>query len=197
MVRIYVLKYEDDDPRKCTAERLVRLGLAIELRSPRHVPRDIVLLDPLASTFLKRCDRDLIESKGVCAIDTSWKSGIDRIAYVGKLLSRKVNRRALPILIAANPINYGKPYKLSTAEAIAAALYITGFIDEAYRVLSVFKWGIEFININRRLLDRYSEAKSDKEIVDIMCEYLNLSEDECIKVMEALHRLVKDARNRT
>ncbi|MHA1345176.1 MAG: ribosome biogenesis domain-containing protein, partial [Candidatus Heimdallarchaeaceae archaeon] len=81
--------------------------------------------------------------------------------------------RALPFLVAANPVNYGKPSKLSTLEAIAAALYILGDKMQSEEILSLVKWGNEFLKINKDYLDRYSKAKNSKEIVQIQTEIMD------------------------
>ena len=61
-------------------------------------------------------------------------------------------------MLAGNPTNYAVRGKLSTAEALAAALFITGFATEAQRVLSLFKWGPTFLALNREPLEAYAEA---------------------------------------
>jgi pre-rRNA-processing protein TSR3 len=80
--------------------------------------------------------------------------------------------RCLPILIAGNPVNYGKLTKLTTAEAIAAALYIAGFKKEAQELLSIFTWGHTFFELNSMLLDNYSSAKDSGEIVEMQTRLL-------------------------
>jgi pre-rRNA-processing protein TSR3 len=71
-------------------------------------------------------------------------------------------------LIAGNPTNYAKATKLSTAEALAGALYIAGFKEEAQKVLSIFVWGHTFFELNAELLDEYATAKDSTEIVQMM-----------------------------
>jgi pre-rRNA-processing protein TSR3 len=84
--------------------------------------------------------------------------------------------RLLPFLIAANPINYGKPCKLSCVEAIAAALVITGLREEAKFLLSKFSWGHSFLELNDELLELYANCKSSQEILDAQKKYLVDSE---------------------
>ncbi len=71
----------------------------------------------------------------------------------------------MPILIAGNPVNFGKATKLSTVEALAAALYIAGFKQEAVGLLSIFTWGHTFLELNAALLENYASAQDSAEII--------------------------------
>jgi pre-rRNA-processing protein TSR3 len=69
--------------------------------------------------------------------------------------------------MAANPVNFGKPCKLSSVEALAAALYILGQKEHAREILSKVNWGIRFLEVNEEPLDLYSRAKDSTEVVKI------------------------------
>jgi pre-rRNA-processing protein TSR3 len=61
---------------------------------------------------------------------------------------------------------------LSCAEAGAATLYICGRFDAALVLLEQFSWGMEFIKINKELLDLYSTCKDADEVVLKQNEWL-------------------------
>jgi pre-rRNA-processing protein TSR3 len=118
------------------------------------------VLNPFSEVAFSPADRRRIEDFGLVALDCSWE-------HAEKVLRKHVRgtSRCLPILVAGNPVNFGKPTKLSTVEALAAALYVTDFKEEATELLSVFKWGHTFLELNCERLESYSKAKNSTEIV--------------------------------
>ncbi len=121
------------------------------------------MLNPFSQIAFSPADRERVAQEGIVALDCSWE-------HAEKVLSHHVRgtARCLPVLLAGNPTNYAKATKLSTAEAIAGALYIAGFREDAEKVLSVFSWGHTFLELNAMLLDAYAQAKDSAEIVEVM-----------------------------
>jgi len=76
-------------------------------------------------------------------------------------------------MLAANPVNYGHPSKLSCVEAIAATLYITGFREICDLYLSKFNWGSTFTFLNQEVLFGYTFCKTGEEIVNFQNRYLS------------------------
>ena len=88
--------------------------------------------------------QDVVKQYGTSAIDCSWA----RIEEIPMNKLKNGVHRLLPFLVAANPVNYGKPAKLTCAEAIAATLYIVGLKEDALIIMKPFKWGCQFISLN-------------------------------------------------
>lgn len=78
----------------------------------------------------------------------------------------------MPYLVAANTVNYGRPYKLNCAEALAGGLWICGFQSDAQLVMSKFSYGEEFLRINADLLDAYAACKDGDEVIKVQNEFL-------------------------
>ncbi|CAM9717202.1 unnamed protein product [Choristocarpus tenellus] len=96
---------------------------------------------------------------------------------------RKGHHRLLPFLVAANPVNYGRPFKLSCAEAIAATLYIVGHqarLEEAVELMGCFGWGPEFLRINAEVLETYAACANGAEVVKAQEAFLARCQSEAV-----------------
>lgn len=107
-------------------------------------------------------------------IDCSWAK-VQELPYKQV---RSGSHRLLPFLVAANSVNYGRPYKLSCVEAIAATLYICGMQAEAEQLMDEFPWGREFLKINSDCLDAYAACTNSEEVVAAQAAYLASCEAE-------------------
>lgn len=84
--------------------------------------------------------------------------------FLPLMASRLINPFVVPYLIAANPTNYGRPWRLNCAEALAAAFYICGHEDWAEAALTHFNYGQPFLEINNAVLKRYAACKNEAEV---------------------------------
>ena len=164
IMKIKILMLYQDDPRKCTAEKLIKFDMA---RKIKNIGNGDLVLDPFADTILT--NRDRLKSRSIVGIDCSWNLNEHSFPRRFGKLSRK-----LPHLLAGNPINYAKRDKLSTVEALSAALFILGFNDQAFSLLDKFKWGHTFYELNRYLLKDYSKAETSSDIESISDDYLQV-----------------------
>ncbi len=159
--KLYVVNLRQCNPKRCTGHRLIRLGLTNELRRLRELHRGSILLNPFAEEVLSPMDKKEAPKHGLAAIDGSWK----RIDWLREKRIGRCKNRALPLLVAANPTNYGVPAALSTVEALSAALYIMGFEEKGSVIMSRFQWGQEFMRINQRRLDEYSRSMTMEDLI--------------------------------
>lgn len=161
VVRIVVYHAQQCDPKKCSTLKLKRFGFVEVVRQVRFLPCGAVLLNALGEYAFSPADRQRMELYALTALDYSWEQGIQ------PRLPRFLVSRCLPFLVAANPVNFGTPTKLSTVEALAAALYIVGLKEEAEKLLGIFKWGPEFVRLNYERLEAYAKAKDSGEVLEL------------------------------
>ncbi|HJJ55821.1 MAG TPA: DUF367 family protein [Methanocorpusculum sp.] len=166
--QIKLLAYRDNscDPKKCTMKKLERFSMLRIVNQINHIPKNTLLLDPTAGLVLSPTDRSWVNS--ITALDCSWEIFDPTESFVTKWKGR----RALPYLVAANPVNFGKPFTFTSVEAISAALYILGYIDQAESILSKFNWGLNFLKLNAESLLEYAAAKNSDEVILIQNEYM-------------------------
>ena len=158
----------EDDPKKCSAKKLHRFGFAKLEKNLKKIPKHAILLSPFAEKSLSREDLPIAEEVGILAIDCSWKNAEERFQE----FSKSYISRALPFVVAVNPVNYGKPFKLTTLEAFAASLYIIGETEQAHEILKIYNWGPHFLEFNRNPLEEYRKAKNSTEVIEAMKHYI-------------------------
>ena len=167
-IKLIVYHKEEDDPKKCSAKKLHKFGFVKLEKNIKKIPRGAILLNPFVKKSFSKEDLDTAIKHGIIAVDCSWKKAEHSFDFLDKMCVS----RALPFLIAVNPVNYGKPFKLSTLEAFATALYILDDIDRANEMLNIYKWGPHFLRLNKEPLEDYRKAKNSKEVVKIMSQYI-------------------------
>ncbi len=163
MIPLYAFRDNSCDPKKCTVKRLERSGLVRVLSKISHIPRNTILLDPTALQALSPADRP---ARSLTALDCSWE-----VLDTGAVSSWR-KRRALPFLVAANPVNFGRPWRLTSVEAFGAALFILGEREQAGAVLESQNWGPRFLELNEEPLSLYARAGDSTEIITIQKMYL-------------------------
>jgi len=164
-LRVTIYHANQCDPKRCTGLKLKRHGFARTVNKLRFLPKRAIVLNPFSEIAFSPADRKRVEDFGLVALDCSWE-------HAEKVMQKHVKgtSRCLPILIAGNPVNFGKATKLTTAEALAAALYIAGFKQEAVELLSIFTWGHTFLELNQAMLDNYTKALDSSEVIKMQNE---------------------------
>ncbi|GAW17181.1 hypothetical protein ANO14919_066340 [Xylariales sp. No.14919] len=160
------------DPKRCSGKKLIRLGLMRDLHlGQRH---NGVIITPNGKQTLSPADRHLMDQYGAAVVECSW-------ARTQEVQWNKVGgkcERLLPYLVAANTVNYGKPYRLNCVEALAASFYICGHPDWAEQVLRPFNYGESFLAINSKLLKKYAACDDEDAIKRTEKEWLERLERE-------------------
>ena len=105
------------------------------------------------------------------AVDCSWRLAAGVFSRDSGAPAPAPVRRRLPPLLAGNPVNYSKVGKLTTAEALAGALFIMGFGGRAGELLAGFAWGHTFLELNGALLDDYARARDVEGMAAVASEY--------------------------
>ncbi|HWQ68155.1 MAG TPA: DUF367 family protein [Methanospirillum sp.] len=163
---IPLLAYRDNtcDPKKCTIKKLERAGMVRVFSRLTHIPRTSLILDPTAEQALSPSDKE--RTRSITALDCSW------VVLDTSIVKSWRFKRALPFLVAANPVNFGKPFKLTSVEAIAATLWILGEEEQAWEIMGKVSWGVRFLELNAEPLEAYAQATDSTSVIAVQSEFI-------------------------
>lgn len=160
------------DPKRCSGKKLMKLGLMRELHlGQKHAG---VVITPNGKQVVSPADRELLDQYGAAVVECSW-ARVEEVQW-GKLGGKC--ERLLPYLVAANTVNYGKPWRLNCVEALAATFSICGHPDWAEAVLAPFSYGSAFLEINASLLKKYAACTDHKSVKKAEEEWMQRLERE-------------------
>ncbi|CCH58514.1 hypothetical protein TBLA_0A07250 [Henningerozyma blattae CBS 6284] len=167
-VKLAMWDFDHCDPKRCSGKKLERTGLAQSLRVGQRFNGMVV--SPNGKRVVSPADRETIEQYGIAVVECSW-ARLDEVPF-NKLGGKPSNEVLLPYLVAANPVNYGRPWRLNCVEAFAACLAIVGFKEYASKVLEGFSWGHAFLELNDELLDIYGNCTDSISVEKAQDEWL-------------------------
>ncbi|KAK6924120.1 16S/18S rRNA aminocarboxypropyltransferase Tsr3, C-terminal, partial [Dillenia turbinata] len=177
-IKLAMWDFGQCDAKRCTGRKLSRFGFSChdrvcamqELRVTNGFGG--IVLSPVGQQCVSKEDSDFMKSKGLAVVDCSWA----RLNDVPFAKLRCTAPRLLPWLVAANPVNYGRPCELSCVEAF-------GDEETANLLLGKFKWGHAFLSLNSELLKAYSECKNSAEIISVQNAWLSQQRSQVPKVL--------------
>ena len=108
-LRLRMWDFNQCDPKRCSGARLARRGVFQKM--PLKSPFRGIVLDPEAKIPVSPADTEILEKGGMSIIDCSWA----RLQEIPLSQMRSGHHRLLPFMVAANPVNYGRPFKLTGA----------------------------------------------------------------------------------
>ena len=160
------------DSKRCSGKRLQHFGLLRPLAiGQKHSG---IVISPNAKAILSPADTPLLEQYGAAVVECSWV----RIKEIPWSRIGGKCERLLPYLVAANPVNYGRPWRLNCVEALAACFMICGKTEWAEIILQHFSYGQPFLEINASLFKRYAEAKDEEGVKKVEEKWLKRLEKE-------------------
>jgi pre-rRNA-processing protein TSR3 len=165
-LKLFMLNYGQCDPKMCTGMRLMKYGLLKEMKINSKFQG--ILLTPTGKKMVSKEDHEIIKTKGICVIDCSWAKFNSLHINLNK-----IETRLMPYLVAVNPVNYGKAHKLTCVEAIGASLFLAGFYQETDYLMSHFKWGSSFLEVNSELFGMYKSCNNGAEMKAIEEKYIS------------------------
>jgi len=180
LVHLAMWDFGHCDPKRCSGKKLERAGMIKGLKIGQRF-RGLVIT-PQGTQVVSPVDRKIVEENGLAVVECSWV----RLEEVPWRKIKSPHERVLPYLVASNPVNYGRPWKLNCAEALAAALHILGFSQYAHVVMANFTWGDSFWNLNKDILGRYQECSSAQQVIQVQDTILAELEEDAARRKESV-----------